>query len=87
MSYLNSRKKNYNQKKIDRHFTYIDNKSTEYLAQLDRLDKEEERNSERLIRKKDIKKKLIQLKERRINYEEMMYLYGRGKYVWDMAYI
>lgn len=66
---VNSKKNNYNEKKIERHLAYIDNKVAEYLEQLDALDKEEEKSSEKLIRKKDIKKKLTQLKERKINYE------------------
>lgn len=66
---VNSKKNNYNEKKIERHLTYIDNKAAEYLEQLDAMDKEEGKSSERLICKRDIKKKLKQLKERRINYE------------------
>ena len=38
----NSKKNNYNQKKIDRHLEYIDKKTEEYLTALDRLDAVEE---------------------------------------------
>lgn len=68
---VNSKKNNYNEKKVERHLTYIDNKAGEYLQQLEALDKEEEKSSERLIRKKDIKKKLSQLKERKVNYRQI----------------
>ncbi|MGB4969568.1 MAG: hypothetical protein WBO31_08555, partial [Saprospiraceae bacterium] len=34
----NSKKNNYNQKKIDRHLAYIEEKSNEYLNQLDQND-------------------------------------------------
>jgi transposase len=38
----NSKKNNFSQKKIDRHFKYIEEKTLEYLTQLDTLDKEED---------------------------------------------
>jgi transposase len=50
----NSLKNNFNEKKIDRHITYIDEKISEYEQELDRNDKEDER--------KEIKKK-IELQE------------------------
>jgi hypothetical protein len=66
---VNSKKNNYNQKKIDRHLAYIESKADDYLSELDRLDEEENQTKEKLIRKQDIHKKLKQLKERKINYE------------------
>lgn len=66
---VNSKKNNYNDKKVERHLAYIENKAGEYLEELDRLDEEENQSKEKLIRKQDIKKKLKQLKERKINYE------------------
>ena len=68
---VNSKKNNYNEKKIERHLSYIENKAGEYLEELDRIDKEEEQTKEKFIRKQDIKKKLKQLKERKINYENL----------------
>lgn len=66
---VNSRKKNYNEKKIKRHLEYIENKAGEYMQELDRIDREENKTKEKFIRKQDIQKKLNQLKERKINYQ------------------
>jgi transposase/DNA-directed RNA polymerase subunit H (RpoH/RPB5) len=60
----NSKKNNYNQKKIDRHLHYIEAKSNEYLKQLEENDAEE---STTLV--KDVQQKLQRLKESKINYE------------------
>lgn len=68
---VNSKKNNYNEKKIERHLVYIDNKAAEYLEQLEALDKEEGKSSDRLISRRGIKKRLRQLKERKFNYEEI----------------
>jgi len=38
---VNSKKNNYNQKKIDKHRQFITDKTTKYLQELDELDKEE----------------------------------------------
>jgi hypothetical protein len=38
---VNSKKNNYNQKKIDKHRRFIEEKTTNYLQQLDELDKQE----------------------------------------------
>ncbi|WP_159521989.1 IS1182 family transposase [Sunxiuqinia indica] len=60
----NSKKNNYNQKKIDRHLEYIDNKLAEYnkvLAQSDGDEKKEvEQEIEKQNRRKDAYKKLEQ---------------------------
>jgi len=68
---VNSKKNNYNEKKIQRHLNYIEDKAGEYMEELDRIDKEEEQTKEKIIRKKDIQKKIKQLKERKINYEQI----------------
>lgn len=68
---VNSKKNNYNEKKIKRHLEYIENKAAEYLTQLDSIDAEENNTKEKFIQKKDIKKKIRQLKERKIFYEEV----------------
>jgi len=47
---VNSKKNNYNQKKIDRHIKYIDDKIEEYLKQLELQDKKE--NKEKKIKVK-----------------------------------
>ena len=38
----NSKKNNYNPKKIERHITYIEEKSNQYLKELDEADKNEQ---------------------------------------------
>lgn len=61
----NSKKNNYNAKKIERHLKYIEEKSAEYLNQLDAQDAEEQD----LSTTENITEKLNQLKERKIKYE------------------
>lgn len=61
----NSKKNNFNEKKIQRHLDYIENKTAEYLRQLDENDKQEQ-SPEKI---KDIKQKLARLKENKIRYE------------------
>ena len=68
---VNSKKNNYNEKKIERHLNYIENKASEYMEELDRMDAEEYNTKEKFIRKQDINKKLKQLKERKLNYKEI----------------
>ena len=62
----NSKKNNYNQKKIDRHFTYIEEKTNQYLKELDAADKQEQ--NEKI---KDIESKLEKLKKQKIKYEQL----------------
>jgi len=59
----NSLKNNFNQKKIDRHLEYIDNKISEYEEQLDTADIEDEQSKE------DVAQKLNQQKQRRKEYK------------------
>lgn len=66
----NSKKNNYNQKKIDRHIEYIDNKVNEYMSQLDEQDRSEN-DSQGLISKKEIDKAVKQLKERKKEYKKL----------------
>ena len=66
----NSKKNNYNQKKIDRHIAYIDNKVNEYMSLLDQQDRQEN-DSEGLISKKDIQTAVKQLKERKKGYHKL----------------
>ncbi|OFY69975.1 MAG: hypothetical protein A3G23_05835 [Bacteroidetes bacterium RIFCSPLOWO2_12_FULL_37_12] len=76
---VNSKKNNYNEKKIKKHLEYIKNKANEYMEELDRMDEEEKNTKERLIRKQDLKKKLKELKERKLNYEELRKQVQRSK--------
>ena len=60
----NSKKANYNQKKIDKHKDYIDAKSQEYLNQLEQNDIQENP-----IVLKNIQQKIERLKQNKIKYE------------------
>jgi transposase len=70
---VNSKKNNYNQKKIDRHRQFIEDKTAKYLQELDELDKEENTNGtdELLIKKEKIAQGLAKLKERTIKYDTL----------------
>lgn len=57
-------KNNYNQKKIDRHLTYIEEKSTEYMNLLEQNDIQEDS-----IKVLDIQEKIDRLKKNKIKYE------------------
>lgn len=60
----NSKKNNYNQKKIDRHLAYIEEKSAEYMLALEQNDVQE--NS---IKISDIQEKIERLKKNKIKYK------------------
>jgi transposase len=60
----NSKKNNYNPKKLDRHLAYIEEKTNEYLKQLEDNDAEESN-----INIPEVQKKLERLKATKINYE------------------
>jgi transposase len=62
----NSKKNNYNPKKIDRHFAYIEEKTNQYLRELDEADKKEQNE-----KVKDINEKLTRLKTQKIKYENL----------------
>jgi len=62
----NSKKNNYNQKKIDRHFAYIEEKTNQYLKELDEADKQEQ--SENI---KNIEEKIEKLKTQKIKYDTL----------------
>ena len=66
----NSKKNNYNEKKIKEHLDYIDKQTEEYLKELDRNDKKEDEMS-RAATKKKIKQKLEHLERRRNKYEKL----------------
>jgi hypothetical protein len=65
----NSKKNNYNQKKIDRHLAYIEEKTKQYLAQLDKADREEDQSQS--IAVTDVEEKLEKLKTHKIKYEQL----------------
>jgi len=65
----NSKKNNYNQKKIERHLAYIEEKTKQYLAQLDKTDREEDQAESLTL--SDVKDKLEKLKIHKIKYEQL----------------
>jgi len=60
----NSKKNNYSPKKIERHLTYIEEKTNEYLTQLDNNDANED-----TVKVNAIQEKINRLKENKIKYE------------------
>src|SRR5690554_2435188 len=62
----NSKKANFNQKKIDKHKEYIDAKSQEYLEQLEQNDIQENP-----VAIKNIQQKIERLKQNKIKYERL----------------
>ena len=69
---VNSRKNNYNQKKIDRHQQFIIDKTDKYLKELDELDKQENNTADELtVKKEKIAQGLAKLKERGIKYDTL----------------
>ena len=58
----NSKKNNFNEKKIDRHTAYIDNKLEQYESQISEADGDD---------KKEIEKKITKQKERKSQYEKL----------------
>jgi len=62
----NGKKNNYNPKKIERHLSYIEEKTNEYLDALDELDKREQPE---LVR--EVRKKIQRLKDNKIKYEAL----------------
>jgi transposase len=71
---VNSRKNNFNQKKIDKHQQFIEVKTAKYLAELDELDKKEAATggADNLqIKKEKIALGLAKLKERTIKYDTL----------------
>ena len=70
---VNSKKNNYNQKKIDKHQQFIKDKAEKYLQELDELDKQEAANGsdDLQLKKEKITQGLAKLKERTIKYDTL----------------
>jgi transposase len=68
---VNSRKNNYNQKKIDKHQAMINEKANSYLKELDELDKDETDDSGPSYRKEEVEAALQRLNERKIKYDDL----------------
>lgn len=64
----NSKKNNYNPKKIERHLSYIEEKTNQYLQQLEATDQEE---NQATIAIEQVKAKLEKLKTHKIKYEQI----------------
>lgn len=62
----NSKKNNYNQKKVERHFAYIEEKTNQYLTELDAADK-----AEQTEKVKNIQEKLLRLKTQKLKYDTL----------------
>ena len=68
---VNSKKNNYNQKKVDKHRRFIGDKTAKYLQELDELDKHENTSDELQVKKEKITEGLVKLKERTIKYDTL----------------
>jgi transposase len=68
---VNSRKNNYNQKKIDKHQAMIGEKADKYIRELDELDRDETDDSGPSYRKEEVEAALQKLVERKIKYDEL----------------
>ncbi len=70
---VNSKKNNFNQKKIDKHQQFIKDKTEKYLQELDELDAHENKtqSDELQIKKEKIAEGLAKLKERTIKYDTL----------------
>jgi transposase len=66
---VNSRKNNYNQKKIDKHQAMIEEKAAEYLRELDELDSIETVDNAASYRQEEVQAALQRLVERKIKYD------------------
>jgi transposase len=60
----NSKKNNYSPKKIERHLSYIEEKTNEYLNELDAND-----NNENTVKVTEVKQKIARLKQNKLKYE------------------
>ena len=65
----NSKRNNFNEKKLDRHIKYLNEKIDSYLEELDTNDKNEV--IERKLTKEEVDERIKQLKERKDKYEKM----------------
>jgi len=65
----NSKKNNYNDKKLARHLKYINEKISEYMKMLDETDDDESNN--RRLTSEEIEKRIKELSDRRAKYEDI----------------
>lgn len=67
----NSKKNNYNEKKVEQHLDYINKQSGEYLAELDRIDQSEEETESELEQRLEIASQLDRLDARKNKYSRL----------------
>ena len=67
----NSKKNNYNKKKVDQHLEYIARETKKYLDELDQIDQVEEATEIELEQSREVSDKLDQLKQRKDKYTEL----------------
>ena len=67
---VNSKKNNYNKKKIERHLAYIDNKIRLYFEEMDENDKKEKGDKQQL-KASQVKEKIKDLENRRKEYKQL----------------
>ena len=68
---VNSRKNNYNQRKIDKHQAMIEENADAYLKELDELDKDETGDNGPSYRKEEVEAALQRLVDRKIKYDNL----------------
>jgi transposase len=68
---VNSKKNNYNQKKIDKHQAMIEEKADTYLKELDELDNDETDDNGPSYRKEEVEAALQRMTERKIKYDDL----------------
>jgi transposase len=68
---VNSKKNNYNQKKISKHQAMINEKAENYLKELDELDQDETDDNGPSYRKEEVEAALQILMERKIKYDDL----------------
>jgi len=68
---VNSKKNNYNKKKIDKHQAMIDQKAGQYLKELDESDNDETDDGGPSYRKEEVEAALQRLVERKMKYDDL----------------
>src|ERR1044071_1093751 len=66
----NNKKNNFNEAKFKKRLEYIETRTEEYIRELDTCDTEEDKNDAE-VKRKDVTKKLNDLKEREKHYKEL----------------
>jgi len=67
----NSKKNNYNEKKVKQHLDYIEKQTKEYLSQMDKLDQEEAQSEQVDDKRIKVTEALERLKTRKTKYDDL----------------